>query len=94
MIPVGRGRHDLPDYQSYRAGETVILRARITEDCSNLFGAALAPVIVEDYPDGQFVSRAFAPFSEVGRLEDPADITRLLQPRTIDPRTAKRSPER
>ena len=53
-------------YRSYKAGETVLLRARVTEDCSNVFGAAaLVPVIIEDFPEASFVSRAFAPFSEV-----------------------------
>lgn len=76
-------------YRKYRKGQTVLLRARVTEDCSNLLvpGAALVPCIVENFPDGTFVSRAFAPFSEVADFDD---IERLRQPVTIDPTTAKR----
>lgn len=75
-------------YRSYKAGETVLVRARVLADCNNLFASsALAQVLIEDFPDGSFVSRAVAPFSEIASFDD---VELLRRPVTIDPTTAKR----
>jgi hypothetical protein len=74
----------------YRAGQTVLLRARVTEDCTDASKSSLVPVVVEDFPLGNYVSRAFAPFSEVA---DFADADRLKRPATVDPRWSPVDPD-
>lgn len=79
-------------YFSYEARELVLVRARILMRCSDCFSRqAVAAIVIQDLPEATWTTHTFAPFSEIAR---PADVSRLLRPPTIRPRTVERSPER
>jgi len=67
-------------YQSYRAGEEVLIRAVVVEPVSSALHGSVAVVRIEDFPSLSITT--FAPLSEIAR---PAEVARLL---LVDPAAA------
>jgi hypothetical protein len=73
-------------HRSYKAGDTVFVRATIAEPVHNVFNRdTLARLRIEDYPNATMVIATMAPMSEIAEADD---LDRLLKRPVIDPKRA------